>query len=177
MNNVQHIINMIVSAFSTSFKNNHMNGLNLDSRFKPMEEVCAFFDGDKVHAYGCFRFDLDEHVVFVYDTYGDEDDEVHEDIETAECISMGFCFFIDTFFYCFDMNEKGDVINFSKTMTPCSVSPEFFCGKRAFYHYRDKNLLSMKNFDSGFQLDEHCEARKWTSGPRTLFKLAQFSIS
>lgn len=154
-----------------------MNGLDLDSGFKPMEEVCTFFDGDKVHAYGCFRFELDGHVVFIYDTYGDEDDEVHENIETEERISMGFCFYLDTFFYCFDMDVKGDVINLSRTMTPCNVLPDFFCGKRAFYHYRNKSLLSMKGFDSSFQLDEHCEARNWTSGPRTLFKVAQFSIS
>ena len=176
MNDTNQLINIIISSFVIAFKNNRINGLEFNFDFDPIQEVCAYFEAQPVGAYGCFTFELDGKTIFVYSTYGDSDAEEHESEDGEHIISMGFCFYLDQFFYCFDLDELGQVIRFVKTVQRFTGSPDMFSGKRPFYHYRDKHSLSMQGFDKVLNLDEHEEARKWTSGPRTQFNLEKFSI-
>jgi hypothetical protein len=170
------IVTLVVDSFHTVFKNNHLNGLGFHEDFEPMKEVCAFFNGTPVGAYGCFKFELDGHTVFVYNTYGDEDNERHDAEDMVNIASMGFCFYFDKYFYCFDMDSGGYIILFNKTVKPAKIDPDFFSGKRPFYHYNDQGFLSMQGFYESLKFPEHLEAHKWTSGPRTRFELEEYTL-
>ena len=181
MNKTNQLVTIIISSFVTAFKNNRLNGLEFNFDFEPMKEVCEFFDAKPVGAYGCFTFELDGKTIFVYSTYGDSDAAEHDEEENEDgmvygIVSMGFCFYLDQFMYCFDLDECGTIVRFFKTVKPFTGSPDMFSGKRPFYHYRDKQSLSMQGFDKALNLDEHVEARKWTSGPRTQFDLEKFAL-
>lgn len=152
-----------------------MNGLPFDWDFNPMDEVAKFFNAQNLGPYGCFTFELDNQQLVFYGTYGDEDANEHI-TDDIKIISKGFCFYLDHHFYCFDMDKNGTMTRFFKTKESFHGDPEFFARKRSFYHYRPEKVLSMQGFEKSFDVPEHVEARGWTSGPRTQFKLEAFSV-
>lgn len=119
MNKTNQLVTIIISSFVTAFKNNRLNGLEFNFDFEPMKEVCEFFDAKPVGAYGCFTFELDGKTIFVYSTYGDSDVVEHDEEENEDgmvygIVSMGFCFYLDQFMYCFDLDECGTIVRFLK---------------------------------------------------------------
>lgn len=176
MTTIDTILHLIINSFVDSMKNRHLSGLDIYT-YEPLEEICQFFNGEKLNAYGCFKFDLENKTIFVYNTYGDEDQPEHYDHMTETILSMGFCIFLDGFIYSFDIDPEGAILRLVKSKEKYAGNPSNFGGKRPFYFYRSEGYISMKTFDPVLNLPEHVAARDWTSGPRTHFDVEQFSIS
>ena len=70
------------------------------------------------------------------------------------------------------MGGKTDLPSATKilaTQEALHPDPAFHTGKRAFYHQREDEMVSMRNYEEGYG-KEHEEARKWVSGPSNVIQ-------
>lgn len=149
------------------------------------EHICDIdskFDNVKRYSgYSDFSFSFNGDKFFFYDFYGDEDDDLlyQETEEEFVPIMLGACIRYQDRIYCIDFNlpniigGNDDLPSATKilaTKETLHPDPAFHTGKRAFYHQRENEEVSMVDYEEGYG-KEHEEARKWVSGPRTLYKL------
>lgn len=145
----------------------------------------AFDNVKRQSGYDDFSFSFKGNQFFFYDFYGDEDDDLlfQETEEEFIPIILGSCIRYQDRIFCIDfilaniMGGKTDLPSATKilaTQEALHPDPAFHTGKRAFYHQREDEMVSMRNYEEGYGI-EHEEARKWVSGPRTLYKLHQLT--
>jgi hypothetical protein len=154
-----------------------------------LQHICdinSVFDNVKQHSgYHDYSFSFKEEKFFFYDIYGDEDDDLlfQETEDEIIPIAIGLCIRYKKHIYCIDINlpniigGKTDLPSATKifvTEETIHPKPDFHTGKRAFYHQREDEMVSMRNYEEGYG-KEHEEARNWASGPRTLYKLHQLT--
>lgn len=153
-----------------------MNGEKLLSR------INLAFGKEVLDGYGSLVADFYGEEAVFYNDYGDSDLASHYyvDIEAlkpefdAETFDydnfqypIGICVWLRDNFYCFDVGRPEIFVSVEQT----EHDPKAYVGKRAFYHYRGKGLLSMRGY---FNVGTfHTESETWVSGPRTLFNLVK----
>lgn len=128
-------------------------------------------------AYGSQTIEFKEGFELTFlNTEGDQDadelfiESVVEGEESFDKNALGFSFIFEGFIYCIDIGIDGSIGKLFKSTEQIKQAPEFYTGKRAFYHYRKDSFISLRGLSS---LDkEHEEARDWISGPRSLYHLS-----
>lgn len=132
------------------------------------------------------KVQINENIVCFLDTYGDEDDdglsvytynatEEFMDDEFVLTRALGFCIAINEKVYCFDINVINlETENFKMTEENFDYKNYKYDSKRAFYHFRNQGLLSLRGYIENSNIGSLCEiSKEWSSGLRTSFKLIE----
>lgn len=127
---------------------------------------------------------IGENVICFLDTYGDEDadglsvytynaTEEFMDDEFVLTRALGFCIATNEKVYCFDINLINlETENFKVTEELFDYKNYKYNSKRAFYHFRNEGLLSLRGYIEGSSVGKLCETSKnWSSGLRTVFEM------